>query len=130
MQAPRLSRTFSLFRRLFEIKRFFVKEIESNITNGLKTKLYIDSFQHHWNNPQMKSNQVDSSGMVFHLTPKLRPNNAGVLMIGQYNLEIPPGTLGYSAIGSCHGDCTEQIMDGPIYISTVMNHMHLLGKLQ
>ncbi|KAL4236657.1 hypothetical protein ACF0H5_005042 [Mactra antiquata] len=95
-------------------------------TEGIKYAV----MQHHWNNPELRTDYVDSSGMTFHLTPKLRPNNAGVLLIGQYNLNIPPGVLSYSETGSCHSECTKQIMDGPINIASAANHMHLLGRAQ
>nr|XP_034313831.1 dopamine beta-hydroxylase-like [Crassostrea gigas] len=32
--------------------------------------------QVHWNNPEMRDDYSDSSGMTLHYTPKLRPNSA------------------------------------------------------
>jgi hypothetical protein len=66
--------------------------------------------------------------MTLHLTPKLRPHNAGFLMTGQFHLEIPPGESQYVASGSCGGSCLSQMMNGTIYVTKVINHMHLLGK--
>ena len=82
----------------------------------------------HWNNPQLRADYTDSSGMSFYLTPNLRPNEAGVLMIGQSYLEIPPGQTAHSTEGRCAGSCTPYLMDGPVYITEAFNHMHYLGK--
>ncbi|XP_053380180.1 DBH-like monooxygenase protein 1 homolog [Mercenaria mercenaria] len=97
---------------------------------GANKGLKYGVMQHHWNNPQEIPDYKDSSGMTFYLTPNLRPNNAGFLMTGQFSLDIPPGESYYSASGSCGGSCLSQIMDGPIYVSQVNNHMHLLGTAQ
>ncbi|XP_060580835.1 DBH-like monooxygenase protein 2 isoform X1 [Ruditapes philippinarum] len=97
---------------------------------GANKGLKYAVMQHHWNNPQKVSNYKDSSGMTLHLTPKLRPHNAGFLMTGQFHLEIPPGESQYVASGSCGGSCLSQMMNGTIYVTKVINHMHLLGAAQ
>ena len=81
----------------------------------------------HWNNPQLKDDYVDSSGLTLYLTNQLRPNEAGVVTIGQNILEIPPLTQSVSTEGRCKGSCTSRIMNGPVYITSTGNHMHYLG---
>lgn len=90
----------------------------------------IGAIEMHWNNPQLRADYTDSSGMTFYLTPNLRPNEAGVLMIGQSYLEIPPGQDAYSTEGVCKGSCTPYLMEGPVYITETFNHMHYLGAAQ
>ena len=82
----------------------------------------------HWNNPEIRKDYTDSSGMTFFLTPNLRTYEAGVLMLGQRYLEIPPHQTSYSTEGRCKGSCTTSIMEGPVYITDSFNHMHYLGK--
>ncbi|KAH3792360.1 MOXD1 homolog 1-like isoform X2 [Dreissena polymorpha] len=82
----------------------------------------------HWNNPMLISTYTDSSGYAFYMTPNLRQYNAGVLMIGQNYLQIPPFATGHVESGSCTGSCSRQIMTSEIYLTEVTNHMHGLGK--
>ncbi|KAL4218744.1 hypothetical protein ACF0H5_021332 [Mactra antiquata] len=86
--------------------------------------------QVHWNNPDKVPGYIDSSGIILYLTPKLRPNNAGVLMIGQTKLDIPPLVQSVIFTGECPGSCTSKMMEGPINVSVAINHMHLLGYAQ
>ena len=86
------------------------------------------NFQMHWNNPLLRSDYKDSSGMNFYLTPNIRPYDAGVMMTGQSYLEIPPGQYSYSTDGGCPGTCTSGLMDGPVYVMEAFNHMHYLGE--
>ncbi|KAL3870626.1 hypothetical protein ACJMK2_038674 [Sinanodonta woodiana] len=88
------------------------------------------AFEFHWNNPALINGTTDSSGMTFYYTPKLRPNDAGVLMIGQRYLYIPPGETAVTAIGTCPGECTREMMTGSINITIAVNHMHYLGIQQ
>jgi len=62
------------------------------------------------------------------MTPKLRPNNAGVIMIGQFDLHIPPQIETYTEVGTCGSDCVSELITDEIKVTKVYNHMHLLGK--
>ncbi|WAR31781.1 DOPO-like protein [Mya arenaria] len=84
----------------------------------------------HWNNPSLVDSYTDSSGYELYLTPNLRPYNAGVLMIGQSDIAIPPGKMGHVEEGTCPGKCTNQIMTGDIQVTLAINHMHTMGKAQ
>ena len=98
------------------------------VIGALKVNFFLFFTQMHWNNPQIRDDYTDSSGMTFFLTPNLRTYEAGVMTVGQSYLEIPPHQTSYSTEGRCKGSCTPQIMEGPIYITSSFNHMHYLGK--
>ena len=84
--------------------------------------------QYHWTNKHHVDHWYDSSGMTLYYTPHLRPNDAGVMVIGQDFLEIPPGVNSITMSGSCSSACTQRFMHADINIATVLNHMHYLGK--
>ena len=73
---------------------------------------------------------TDRSGVDLYLTEQLRPNNAGVMMIGQLQIAIPPGLTSHPEVGVCGGDCTRQFLHSNIHVAQAANHMHLLGILQ
>lgn len=83
--------------------------------------------QVHWNNPEMRDDYSDSSGMTLHYTPKLRPNSAVMLMVGQWYLEIPPGRERHAESAVCSKEDTHRLLTGPIKIVRALNHMHYLG---
>ncbi|XP_061193883.1 DBH-like monooxygenase protein 1 [Saccostrea echinata] len=80
--------------------------------------------QIHWNNPQKKSNYFDGSGMVLHYTPSKRIADAGILTIGQGYFEIPPQREEVIVTGHCENIA----MNGSIYFTRALNHMHYLGR--
>ncbi|CAL7941350.1 unnamed protein product [Xylocopa violacea] len=85
----------------------------------------------HYNNPSMKK-VVDSSGVRLHLTPKLRPQEAGILVAGvavsPLHL-IPPKQKEYATAGYCTPHCTNTMFpeDGVNIVSVVL-HSHLAGR--
>ncbi|CAK9833626.1 MOXD1 homolog 1 [Anthophora retusa] len=85
----------------------------------------------HYNNPTMKK-VVDSSGVRLHLTPKLRPEEAGILVAGvavsPLHL-IPPRQKEYATAGYCTPHCTNTMFpeDG-VNIVSVALHSHLAGR--
>ena len=66
--------------------------------------------------------------MTLYYTPKLRPNDAGILMTGQSYIEIPPGLKSYTVEGKCTSECSKVIMKDNINVFWAANHMHYLGK--
>ncbi|NP_001191657.1 dopamine beta hydroxylase-like protein precursor [Aplysia californica] len=111
------------------------------------------AIQVHWNNPKRLSGLQDSSGLLLHLTSQLRPNDAGMLVIGQRFMQIEPrseyrqeppasgvwgrkesavdqGDADMSFSASCPGRCTKVMFTTPIYITAAVNHMHYPGKAQ
>ncbi|KAL3870612.1 hypothetical protein ACJMK2_038660 [Sinanodonta woodiana] len=103
--------------------------LHDNIGIRIGTKGYKRAVMElHWNNPLKTANTTDRSGMKLYYTSKLRPNDAGILMVGQTNLQIPPGKDAFSITGSCPGDCTRKLMVRNIYVVTAFNHMHYIGQ--
>ncbi|KAL3852551.1 hypothetical protein ACJMK2_016175 [Sinanodonta woodiana] len=86
--------------------------------------------QLHWTNLQKKPDYLDSSGMTFFYTSKLRTNDMGMLSVGQMYLEIPPGGKTVSFTGGCTSFCSKKYMTGPLMITAAFNHMHYLGRSQ
>ncbi|XP_063985800.1 MOXD1 homolog 1 [Diachasmimorpha longicaudata] len=85
----------------------------------------------HYNNPTYKK-AIDSSGIRLHLTPVLRPHEAGIFVAGvavsPLHL-IPPHQKEYATAGYCSPDCTNKLFpeDGVNVISVVL-HSHLAGR--
>ena len=84
--------------------------------------------QHHWTNFHHIDHYYDSSGIKMYYTPNLRPNDAGVVTIGQMFLEIPPAVSSLVTSGVCSSKCTEKYYKSPLKVVAGLNHMHYLGK--
>ncbi|KOC68651.1 MOXD1 like protein 1 [Habropoda laboriosa] len=85
----------------------------------------------HYNNPTMKK-VVDSSGVRLHLTPKLRPEEAGILVAGvavsPLHL-IPPRQKAYATAGYCTPHCTNTMFpEEGVNVVSVALHSHLAGR--
>ncbi|XP_012253301.2 MOXD1 homolog 1 [Athalia rosae] len=85
----------------------------------------------HYNNPELKE-VVDSSGITLYLTPKLRPQEAGILVAGVAVSPlhmVPPRQKEYATAGYCTPHCTKKMFpDDGINIVSVVLHSHLAGK--
>nr|KAG5700389.1 hypothetical protein BaRGS_029641 [Batillaria attramentaria] len=92
--------------------------------HGLK-KLAV---QLHWNNPGLVADYVDSSGLVMHYTPTLRPNDASMFLVGNEHFIIPPRTDKTVVTTKCVESCTRQKLGETIHIYSALNHMHYLGR--
>lgn len=88
------------------------------------------ALQIHWNNPSERSNMTDSSGIELFYTRSLRKYSAGMFVVGQEYLEIPPGIPEISFHSSCSNECTEVMFPDSIYITRAVNHMHHRGTRQ
>ncbi|XP_076436200.1 uncharacterized protein LOC143275807 [Babylonia areolata] len=84
--------------------------------------------QIHWSNT-LHANQgwYDASGMRLYYTPRLRPNDAATMVVGQSYLEIPPGVPSLTLAGSCSSGCTSRFFKGPLFVTAEHVHMHGLG---
>ncbi|XP_076240540.1 MOXD1 homolog 1 [Calliopsis andreniformis] len=85
----------------------------------------------HYNNPSMKK-IADSSGVRLHLTPKLRSEEAGILVAGvavsPLHL-IPPKQKEYATAGYCTPHCTNTMFpENGINVVSVVLHSHLAGR--
>ncbi|XP_046576236.1 dopamine beta-hydroxylase-like [Haliotis rubra] len=91
--------------------------------NGVKRL----TMQHHWRNPEGRSDYVDSSGMTLYLTEKLRKEDASYVHTGQIHLNIPPGQQRHVTTSTCSSACTRKIIKTPVYLMTGWNHLHYAG---
>ncbi|CAL8069880.1 unnamed protein product [Orchesella dallaii] len=85
----------------------------------------------HYNNPGKRADYVDSSGMEFWVTDKLRAHDAGVIELGlEYSdkMAIPPKQTRFQLTGVCNRECTSVSFprDG-ITIFASQLHTHLTG---
>ena len=58
----------------------------------------------HYNNPEKKAGIIDSSGIKFHVTSRLRQHDAGIMELGLiYNdwMAIPPLARDFTLSGTC-----------------------------
>ncbi|XP_046362311.2 tyramine beta-hydroxylase-like [Haliotis rufescens] len=81
----------------------------------------------HWNNPEMRGDYHDASGLKIYFTPRLRPYDAGILWTGQERLLLPPGESKIVVQSTCPSECTKRYFSNPIYITNSLNHMHYMG---
>ncbi|OXA62477.1 Tyramine beta-hydroxylase [Folsomia candida] len=85
----------------------------------------------HYNNPALKSDWIDSSGMEFWVTEKLRKYDAGVIELGlEYTdkMAIPPSQEGFLLTGICNEECTSVgLPKKGIVIFASQLHTHLTG---
>ncbi|XP_064084122.1 DBH-like monooxygenase protein 1 homolog [Macrobrachium nipponense] len=85
----------------------------------------------HYDNPNLRRGIVDNSGLRIYYTEKLRPHDAGILMLG-HNVSpmqvIPPGQH-WLTIGHCSSDCTGQnLPEKGVNVFAGILHAHLLGR--
>ncbi|KAL1131405.1 hypothetical protein AAG570_011022 [Ranatra chinensis] len=85
----------------------------------------------HYNNPEMKADWVDSSGLRIYLTKKLRRYNAGVIELGlEYidKMAIPPKQPAFNLTGYCIAQCTAVALpEGGVTVFGSQLHTHLAG---
>jgi hypothetical protein len=85
----------------------------------------------HYNNPSLRSDIVDSSGIRLHWTRKVRRHD-----IGLFALADPWSKKNFERVGkgltkhdyTCRSSCTETFMDQPITVFQEIHHVHKLGK--
>lgn len=71
----------------------------------------------HYNN-RMGRKVIDSSGVSLHLTPKLRPMEAGILVAGVAVSPlhmVPPQQKEYATAGYCTPQCTEKVKKKAVF---------------
>lgn len=65
----------------------------------------------HYDNPSLKPEIVDNSGVKLYFTEQLREHDLGVLLLGidgnYLSLQIPPKTDDIEFSGICYPECTE-----------------------
>ncbi|XP_018564071.1 tyramine beta-hydroxylase [Anoplophora glabripennis] len=85
----------------------------------------------HYNNPEHRADFVDSSGVRFHVSTKLKKVDAGVIELGlEYTdkMIIPPGQESFPLTGYCTSACTSMgLPTEGITIFGSQLHTHLTG---
>jgi len=85
----------------------------------------------HYDNPALTPGRVDSSGVIFHFTENLRPNNAGTLILGNIGVDevpIPPNDPYYRVQVDCPSVCTS-LWPHRINVFGDFLHMHQVGSM-
>ncbi|CAL8132127.1 unnamed protein product [Orchesella dallaii] len=87
----------------------------------------------HYDNPNLLPNLNVSITLEAYYTVEIRPNDVGVLWIGQLSpgattLVIPPDSTNHIALGHCASECTRQAFGNkPIHIIATLLHTHTSG---
>ncbi|XP_055615641.1 tyramine beta-hydroxylase [Toxorhynchites rutilus septentrionalis] len=85
----------------------------------------------HFNNPDLKTGVVDSSGMRINVVSKLRKYDAAIMELGlEYTdkMAIPPGQIAFPLTGYCIAECTKVALPaGGVTIFGSQLHTHLRG---
>eukprot|EP00850_Spirogloea_muscicola_P002048 SM000007S21008 [mRNA] locus=s7:1366209:1376064:- [translate_table: standard] len=88
----------------------------------------------HYTNPSSISGVVDSSGLKFTFSDKLRDYDAGTWPLGPtvaQSIVIPPGMPSWTVKSKCSLSCTKKLFkNGPITVISSLLHQHLIGKSQ
>ena len=86
----------------------------------------------HYDNPAVRGDFVDNSGIRITLTSELRPNDAGTLELGSdvnNRMVIPPYSEEFLNSGYCSPDClAEGLGDQEIHLFANLLHSHLIGR--
>ncbi|XP_071518890.1 DBH-like monooxygenase protein 1 [Panulirus ornatus] len=86
----------------------------------------------HYDNPSLTPGVVDASGLRIFYTEVLRPNDAGLMVVGHDvspKLIIPPNQSSWLTVGHCHGSCTGEVLpSGGVHVLQGLLHSHLLGS--
>ncbi|XP_046669183.1 dopamine beta-hydroxylase [Homalodisca vitripennis] len=85
----------------------------------------------HYNNPELREDWIDSSGLRVYVSPTLRQHDAGVIELGlEYidKMAIPPGQPHFPLSGYCISECTGvSIPPEGITVFGSQLHTHLTG---
>ncbi|XKL67505.1 hypothetical protein PGB90_002996 [Kerria lacca] len=109
---------------------FFIPQ-ETGLRIGGKNFNKFVMMEIHYNNPELKTDYVDSSGMRLYVTSMLRKYDAGVIELGlEYTdkMAIPPKQESFTLSGYCIAECTSiSLPPHGITIFGSQLHTHLTG---
>ncbi|CAF0788379.1 unnamed protein product [Brachionus calyciflorus] len=115
--------------------RFVYPDDVGGVIGGKDYSPYV-VLEIHFDNPKMRSDIIDSSGMrIFYIggpNEKLRTYDAGIMEVGlEYNSKnsIPPQSLSFHHHGYCLGTCTKYSLPKKgVTIFASQLHTHLTGR--
>ncbi|XP_034831774.1 tyramine beta-hydroxylase isoform X1 [Maniola hyperantus] len=97
---------------------------------GSRANKYV-MLEVHYNNPELRSDWVDSSGIVVHVTANKRKYDAAIMELGlEYTdkMAIPGGHAAFPLIGHCIPQCTGVgLPEEGIIVFGSQLHTHLTG---
>jgi hypothetical protein len=97
---------------------------------GLGTGNLYGVVQMHYNNPTRVPGIRDSSGLRMYLTTDLRPDEAGLFIIGTDlgAVNIPPGKKAWHQQGGCPAQYVNGLGSRVINVFASFVHMHIRGR--
>ena len=111
-------------------KTFIYPENVGGLLGGENYSMYL-VLEIHYDNPNLLSNIIDSSGMRIYYTNVLRKHDAGIMEVGlEYkpNNSIPPKVSAFNLHGYCLRDCTNESIQKEITVFASQLHTHLTGR--
>ncbi|KAK3101729.1 hypothetical protein FSP39_005907 [Pinctada imbricata] len=111
---------------------YFPEDVGFPLQTSQDDELYI--MEMHYNNPTLKSDYVDSSGIRIVVTPSLRPIEAGYVDVGayvKYFQMVPPHEKSFISTTVCPRECISKALTGlkdGITVFSVFQHAHLLAR--
>ena len=86
-----------------------------------------------YDNPDLRNDIVDNSGIRFYYTEELRKYDLGLLTLGAAgnptSIQIPPKSNKFISYSTCYPKCTQKyIPDEGIYAVGALLHTHLAGR--
>ncbi|CAH1250474.1 MOXD1 [Branchiostoma lanceolatum] len=86
----------------------------------------------HYDNPHLRDDLYDSSGIRIYYTPVLRTHDGGVIQIGakvRPTMMIPPGAERFNVYAHCSSSCLKEALpeDGVTVFASFL-HTHLAGR--
>ncbi len=84
--------------------------------------------QIHYDNP-LQDQFVDNNGFDVFYTENLRPNEAGIVRIGDiFGINIPPGEPAYDHVATCPSWATSSALKGDLNVIGTWLHAHEIGS--
>jgi hypothetical protein len=83
--------------------------------------------QMHYNNTAGWQDAADRSGVALCTTDTPRPQTAGIVWLGTFDIDIPAGASGHAEVGMCPSTVTS-LLPSPLRIISSAPHMHELGR--
>lgn len=110
--------------------RFVYPRDVGGVIGGFKYSPYL-VLEVHYDNPRLRDDIVDSSGIRIYYERTLRTYDAGILEIGlEYSpkMAIPPQMASFHLNGHCLSECTQASLTRPITLFASQLHTHLTGR--
>ncbi|XP_055346152.1 DBH-like monooxygenase protein 2 homolog [Paramacrobiotus metropolitanus] len=109
---------------------YFPEDVALPLKKIIDKKSFL-MMQMHYDNPSVRSDRIDASGVELYLSNKKRKYDAGATRFGSIGLDwtvaIPPMTPEWTIRTECPAQCTKRYPSDGVRIIGVELHTHLLG---